>query len=171
MQNAAQSLLQLMGGKGYQLDHIAGRALIDSRPFQIFEGSNDVLYQQITEAVLKQLRRADTNNLRAFLADHEMTQRATDYLQDTLDFSVDPKMSQRKRVELGRAIGRVVTMEFIIEMGDRGFRSDLISNALSVFQQKVEGLVASYRNHREAAIVDDYVEGSAWTDFVQPAAS
>ena len=46
MQEASQSLLQLVGAKGYRLDHIAGRATVDSRPFQIFEGSNDVLYQQ-----------------------------------------------------------------------------------------------------------------------------
>jgi hypothetical protein len=32
--------------------------VVDSRPFQIFEGSNDVLYQQITESVLKSMRRA-----------------------------------------------------------------------------------------------------------------
>jgi len=42
MQSAAQNLLQLMGAKGYKLDHIAGRSLTDSRPFQIFEGSNDI---------------------------------------------------------------------------------------------------------------------------------
>ncbi|MDZ7681548.1 MAG: acyl-CoA dehydrogenase family protein [Fodinibius sp.] len=57
MQQAAQSLLQLTGAKGYRLDHIAGRALIDSRPFQIFEGSNDILYQQISESVLKNMRK------------------------------------------------------------------------------------------------------------------
>ena len=51
MQEAAQSLLQLVGAKGYRLDHIAGRAAVDSRPFQIFEGSNDVLYAQISEAL------------------------------------------------------------------------------------------------------------------------
>ncbi|MDD2636951.1 MAG: acyl-CoA dehydrogenase family protein, partial [Bacteroidales bacterium] len=51
MQEAAQSFLQLVGAKGYRLDHLAGRSLVDSRPFQIFEGSNDILYQQVTESV------------------------------------------------------------------------------------------------------------------------
>ena len=35
MQKASQSLLQLTGAKGYRLDHIAGRSVVDSRPFQI----------------------------------------------------------------------------------------------------------------------------------------
>ncbi len=49
MQDAAQSLLQLVGAKAYKINHIAGRGTADSRPFQIFEGSNDILYAQISE--------------------------------------------------------------------------------------------------------------------------
>ena len=49
MQEASQSLLQLVGAKGFRLSHIAGRSIIDCRPFQIFEGSNDILYVQISE--------------------------------------------------------------------------------------------------------------------------
>ncbi|MBV5350204.1 acyl-CoA dehydrogenase, partial [bacterium] len=47
MQNAAQSLVQMVGAKAYRLSHIGGRGITDSRPFQIFEGSNDMLYSQI----------------------------------------------------------------------------------------------------------------------------
>lgn len=168
MQASAQSLLQLMGGKGYKLDHIAGRALIDSRPFQIFEGSNDVLYQQISEAVLKQMRKMKETNLYQFLSDFDHTERAADYFTDMLDFDVDLKMPQRKLVELGRALGRVVTMEMIIEMGDRGFRTDLISNALSVFKSSVDALICSYRDSSTPTIVEDYADGGAWIDYVQP---
>ncbi|PSQ68177.1 MAG: acyl-CoA dehydrogenase, partial [Bacteroidetes bacterium QH_1_61_8] len=130
MQDAAQSLLQLTGGKGYRLDHVAGRSVVDSRPFQIFEGSNDVLYQQISEAVLKSMRQAKERNLRSFLEDHDLTARATEYVSEALDFEVDQSLPQRKLVDLGRVLGRVVTMEMVIELGDRGFRSDLISNCL-----------------------------------------
>jgi alkylation response protein AidB-like acyl-CoA dehydrogenase len=166
MQNAAQSLLQLTGGTGYRLDHVAGRSVVDSRPFQIFEGSNDVLYQQISESVLKSMRSAKERNLHAFLSDFEMTRRAADYFDDTLDFEVDLSLPQRKLVELGRILGRVVTMEFTIEMGDRGFRSDLISNCLQVFQKDVDSRVTTYRNHDLTEVVEEYVEGSAWLDYV-----
>jgi alkylation response protein AidB-like acyl-CoA dehydrogenase len=168
MQDASQSLLQLMGGKGYRLDHVAGRSVVDSRPFQIFEGSNDVLYQQISEAILKSMRQMKERNLQSFLSDHDLTTRATEYFDESLNFEVDQSLPQRKLVELGRILGRVVTMELVIEMGDRGFRSDLISNCLQVFRKNVQGLLSTYRNGEPTSVIEDYVEGgSAWIDFVQ----
>lgn len=167
MQDAAQSLLQLTGGKGYRLDHVAGRSVVDSRPFQIFEGSNDVLYQQISEAVLKSMRKMKERNLRSFLEGHELTARAIDYFSGALDFEVDQSLPQRKRVDLGRVLGRIVTMELVIELGDRGFRSDLISNCLQAFQEKVDRLLASYRRPQTPSVIDDYVDGSAWLDYVE----
>jgi len=166
MQDASQSLLQLTGGKGYRLDHVAGRSVVDSRPFQIFEGSNDVLYQQISESVLKSMRQMKEKNLLSFLEEHDLSARAADYFGDTLDFKVDQSLPQRKLVELGRILGRVITMELVIELGDRGFRSDLISNCLQSFQKKVEGLLASYQRGESPSVIDDYVDGSAWLDFV-----
>ena len=88
MQATAQSLLQLVGAKGYRLNHIAGRAIVDSRPFQIFEGSNDILYIQIGEAIQKQLQRAKNANLLALLSGMELTGLAADRLRKLLDFSV-----------------------------------------------------------------------------------
>jgi alkylation response protein AidB-like acyl-CoA dehydrogenase len=167
MQDAAQSLLQLMGGKGYRLDNVAGRSVVDSRPFQIFEGSNDVLYQQISEAMLKSMRRMKERNLQRFLADHDLTARAVEYFGDALSFEVDQSLSQRKLVELGRALGRIVTMELVIELGDRGFRSDLISNCLQVFRTEVDRLLAGYHRGEQTGIVEDYVDGSAWLDYVR----
>jgi hypothetical protein len=168
MQDASQSLLQLTGAKGYRLDHIAGRSTVDSRPFQIFEGSNDILYQQISEAVLKKMRRMKENNLYQYLKEYKLTARAADRFKDSLNFEVDLQMPQRKLVELGRMLGRIITMELTIEMGDRGFRSDLVSNCLSVLQQDAESIPSSYRSGCMTSVVDHYAEGSAWLDFVQP---
>ena len=168
MQDAAQSFLQLSGGQGYRLDHPAGRATVDSRPFQIFEGSNDVLYQQITETVLKRMRRAKVDNLGAFLRDFDPTRRAADRFGDTFDFTVDASsLTQRKSVELGRALGRVAVMEYIIELGDRGFRSDLISNALNVFVQEVRALLCSYQTATTPLPIEAYDDtDSSWLNFV-----
>src|SRR5690606_26630439 len=70
MQESAQIALQLAGANGYRLDHIAGRAVVDSRPFQIFEGSNEMLYGQIADSVLKLMRRSKETNLAKFLAQY-----------------------------------------------------------------------------------------------------
>ncbi|MEX2530845.1 MAG: acyl-CoA dehydrogenase family protein [Gemmatimonadota bacterium] len=167
MQDASQSLLQLTGAMGYRLDHIAGRSVVDSRPFQVFEGPNDVLYKQIAETILRTMRRKKVTRLLAYLQDYELTSRAADRFKKTLDFDVDTTIPQRKLVDLGRVLGHVVSMNMVIELGDRGFRSELIANGLEVLQQDVESLVASYHASRQVDVISDYSEDSKWLDFVE----
>lgn len=166
MQDASQSLLQLFGAVGYRLDHIAGRATVDSRPFQIFEGSNDILYQQISESVLKEMRRLKQTRLFDFLAAHDLTRRAADLFKDVLSFDVDFKLPQRKLVDLGRALGRVISVQFVLDLGDRGFRSDLVRGAVSVLRQDVAGLLCAYHNAHNEPVVDEYEDESSWLNFV-----
>ena len=168
MQSAAQSLLQLVGAKGYRLDHIAGRGVVDSRPFQIFEGSNDILYQQVSEAVVKGMRRMKESNLYRYLRQEDLTARAAEYFKDALDFEVDPQMPQRKFVELGQALSRIISMDLTIELGSRGFRSELVSNALTVLKQDVDAILTRYRSSRLAEVVEEYREESGWLDFIAP---
>ncbi len=165
MQDASDSLLQLTGAKGYRLDHIAGRSYVDSRPFQIFEGSNDVLYQQIAEGVLKRMRRLKQTNLYDFLAAFELTERTAGRFEDELDFEVDLNLPQRKLVELGRALGRIITMEMTAELGERGFHGDLVSGALGVLKQDVDALLCTYRHRGLTGVVEDYMEDSTWLDY------
>ena len=170
MHEASQSLLQLMGAKGYRLDHIAGRSTNDSRPFQIFEGSNDILYQQISESVLKSMRRMKESNLYRYLKQNESTARAADYFRDVLSFDVDWSLPQRKLVDLGKALGRIMSMEMTIEMGERGYRQDLIANALEEFRAEVNGIMETYRTGGLTAVIEDYRDDSGWLQFVETAA-
>src|SRR5690606_7537577 len=75
MQEAAQSAMQLIGAKSYKLNHIVGRATSDSRPFQIFEGSNDILYAQITEGLMKLMKRSKEHHVYQFLKGYNLTDR------------------------------------------------------------------------------------------------
>ena len=166
MHDASQSLLQLVGAKGYRLDHIAGRSMVDSRPFQIFEGSNDVLYSQIAEGVLKKMRARGEHNLLDFLEEYDMTERMADYFGDRLDFRIDTDLPQRKMVELGEILGRLISMEFVTDLGERGFRSDLVSNCLSVFQQEIDGRLSAFRSRAEASFVENRQESGSWLNYV-----
>ncbi len=168
MQQAAQSLLQLTGAKGYRLDHIAGRALIDSRPFQIFEGSNDILYQQISESVLKQMRKLKFENLYKFLNDFKLTERASDYFNDVLDFKINQQLAQDRLVELGRILSRVISVEFTLRLGDTGFNQKLINNAVQTLRADVERMVTSFINEKATDVVEDYEESSSWLESVTP---
>lgn len=168
MQAASQSLLQLVGAKGYRLDHIAGRSIVDSRPFQIFEGSNDILYQQITESVLKLMKMAKVTNLYEFMKDHPLMQHAAEHFQDLLNFEVDMKMAQRKLVELGKALGRVISLNMTLEMGHRGFNTGMVQNALDVVQQEVSSLIQSFAHPIKPAAVEeiDLSDNGLWRAFV-----
>jgi len=168
MQEAAQSFLQLMGAQGYREDHLAGRALVDSRPYQIFEGSNDILYQQVTEAVVKSMRRVKEANLGAYLRTEPLTARAAELFGDALSFDVDWSMPQRKLVELGRAISRIVTMEMTIELGERGYSVDLVRSMLDETRTEVRSILDTVRHGGITALVED-ATAPEWLARVRPA--
>lgn len=168
MQAAAQSLLQLVGAKGYRLDHPAGRALVDSRPFQIFEGSNDILYQQISESVLKSMTKLKQTNLYRYLSSLDLTTGAADYFRTSLDFVPDRALPQRKMVELGRALSRIISMQMVLDLGNRGFRQDLIENSIGIIRRDVSRLLTSFSDDAHPRVVDEYQDGSSWRQFLPP---
>ena len=167
MQRASQSLLQLTGAIGYRLDHIAGSAVVDSRPFQIFEGSNDILFQQITESILKMMRKSQEMNLGKFLNDFHLTEHSAGYLKDILDFNLDLQMSQRKQVDLGRALSRIISMGFVLDMKSEGFNKKLISNTIDTLVSEVNGIICSFNNLSKNKIVEEYKSESTWIDYLQ----
>lgn len=164
MQASAQSLLQLVGAKGYRLNHIAGRALIDSRPFQIFEGSNDILYIQIAEAIQKQMQQAKQINLFDFLHSHPLTGQAAEPLKPLLSFDLKQQLSQRKLTEFGKMTSRIISMDLVLKLGESGFEKNLIKNALSNLQQEISALVSGYRTANETDYVEGYEEEKSWFD-------
>lgn len=167
MHEASQSLMQLVGAKGYRADHIAGRSLVDSRPFQIFEGSNDILYQQISESVLKGMKKSKIENLYTYMKDYSLTSQAADHFKEQLNFKVDHKIAQRKMVQLGRAIGRLVTMNMTIKLGETGFNSELISNSLKSLSNEIETHFARFGSEPQPDIIVDYHPESAWSQFIK----
>lgn len=165
MQEAAQSLLQLVGAKGYRLDHFAGRALVDSRPFQIFEGSNDILYAQISEAMLKQMKVARESNLFRFLNSFELTRRASDRLKPLLDFALNPSLSQRKLVEFGQLVSRLIAMELVLISGERGFDRGLTESSLANLHQEITTLLARSASDNRTALIDLEQKHPSWRNF------
>ena len=166
MQEAAQSLVQLVGAKAYRINHIGGRGTADSRPFQIFEGSNDILYAQISEGLIKLMKRTKENNLYKFLKEFDLTSMAADYIKELTSFNLDFQMQQRKLVELGRVIGRIISLNQVIDIANKGFRKDLIEGGITMLQQDITRLISnfSFKNNKE--VVEGYQENSSWLNFV-----
>jgi alkylation response protein AidB-like acyl-CoA dehydrogenase len=166
MQEAAQSLVQLVGAKAYQISHIGGRGTADSRPFQIFEGSNDILYAQISEGLIKLMKRAKENNLYRFLNEYDLTGKAAEYVKELTSFNLDFQMQQRKLVELGRVIGRIISLNQVLDLANKGFRKDLIEGGITMLQQDISKLMAVFSFNNKTGVIEDYHENSSWLNFV-----
>jgi alkylation response protein AidB-like acyl-CoA dehydrogenase len=165
MQKSAQTLLQLVGAIGYRLNHIAGRAIVDSRPFQIFEGANDILYTQISESLIKFMKTVKETNVWEFLKVHPLTFRSVDHLKELLNFTIDFQMPQRKLVEMGKALSRIVSMDLVIKMGENGFRKDLIDGAVAMLHQEISTLMNTFSFKQNTMVVENYEEDSAWANL------
>ncbi|MBP3193585.1 acyl-CoA dehydrogenase family protein [Natronogracilivirga saccharolytica] len=165
MQDAAQSFLQLTGAQGYKLDHMAGRGIIDSRPFQIFEGSNDILYQQIAESFIKRMRKAKISVLYDYLKSYELTQKASEYLEKDTNISVSADMAQRKQVVLGKMLGYVVTMNMVLDLGEKGFNNELIGNTLNVLSVEIKKFLNVLHELPESFPSEDIESSANWADF------
>jgi hypothetical protein len=104
MVSSAHHYQQLVGGEGYRVDsptNIAGKAFLDTRVFTIFDGTNDLLSQQLTQFCLK--RRGD-RSMSDFLAT-AFPYTGPGIVQHGLDMRfLDGELSQEQLVLGGRAI-------------------------------------------------------------------
>lgn len=165
MQESAQSLLQLFGAKGYKLNSIAGRSVVDSRPFQIFEGSNDILYHQIADTALKMMKNAKEKSLYRFLKG--FASRAAEAIREFVSFNPETGSPQRKLVEFGQIISRIISMDLVLYLAEKGFRKDLIDNTLISLKQEISTLLNTFNFENSTRVVVEYEEDSSWLDFSQ----
>ncbi|MGZ2368928.1 acyl-CoA dehydrogenase family protein [Ancylomarina sp. YFZ004] len=165
MQEAAQTLTQLSGANGYKAESIGSRAIIDSRPFQIFEGSNDMLYTQLSEMVMKIMTKKKNMNLSDFFKNHELTKNVSDYFKNVVDFTLDTNLPQRKIVDLGKIISKVVAADHVVQLGAKGFRSDLINDSLETIKHEISMLVSSYKFQTNVSPTEEYKDQSSWLSF------
>ncbi len=166
MQESAQILVQLVGAAAYKLNHIGGRGIVDSRPFQIFEGANDILYNQICESVVRQMKAAKESNIFHFLKNHHLTARVADEVKKMFNFNLDAQMPQRKYVEFGKTMSRLASLDMLVKLGEAGFRTDLIQNAKSVLLQEITQLMSQFNFDQKVLVVENYNENSEWSVFV-----
>jgi hypothetical protein len=162
MQESAQTLTQLSGANGYKAESLGSRGIVDSRPFQIFEGSNEMLYTQISEMVKKLMNRQKTMNLSEFLQNYKLTKNVADHFKSILNFKIDLDIPQRKNVDLGKIISRIVSANLVAELGTKGFRQDLVGNSIESIKHEVSMLVSSYKFQTNISPIEEYHDSSSW---------
>ncbi|MDV7698223.1 acyl-CoA/acyl-ACP dehydrogenase [Chryseobacterium soli] len=166
MQEAAQTLVQLSGGKGYRISHIGGRGIMDSRPFQIFEGSNEMLYTQISEGILKDMKKKKTPHFGSYLALNDLSKEAVKLYSQELDFSIDQALSQRKMIDLGKIIARIVIVNDLIELNNLGFEQELTDMTIEMVRQEIVSLLASMHHHKALVPIEESNGKSDWMAFL-----
>lgn len=165
MQEAAQSLLQLTGAAGYRRDQFAGRAIVDCRPFQIFEGSNDILYEQVAETVIKGMQRSGAAKVSEYLGELEIGRKAADRVRDLFDFSIDGSLPQRKAVSLGQALARTIGLHMVVALGERGFSRDLVERTAGVLRRSVARCLGGFHAELRTPFVHEYRADAHWRAF------
>ena len=83
-----------------------------------------------------------------------------------MNFNLDFQIPQRKLVEMGSIIGRVISLNQVIEMANKGFRKDLIDNGITMLQQEISHLMTNFNFKNSTQIIEDYKENSSWLNFV-----
>jgi len=166
MQESSQLLVQLSGANGYRISHIGGRGIMDSRPFQIFEGSNEMLYSQIADIITRAMKKQKQLNLFDYLKEFKLTSEACQYFKKDLNFTINTSLSQRKLVDLGKILARIVCIGYVLQLQEKGFRKDLVDNCIITVQQELSALFNSFHFDNTVQVIEDYSEDSSWLKFV-----
>jgi len=166
MQESAQIALQLAGANGYRLDHIAGRGVVDSRPFQIFEGSNEMLYAQIAEGVIKFMKKAKETNLLQFLKQYRLTEGAAADFATSLNFNLNDNIKQRDLVILGRVIARVICFQFVLNMNNKGFDNQMTALTRQQINMDIASFIGQLKSDTNCNPLLEYHDNTDWADFI-----
>lgn len=137
LQASAQSAVQLRGGQGFRKDHYTGKAFVDSRPFQIFEGSNDVLYEAIAAQLQGEARKGGDKTLAETLARHPELP-APKLPDDGVGGQpTQGEDSQVDRVLLGKIISRYSAIGIVQHAA--GVRPELAESATAFLRAECDG--------------------------------
>jgi regulator of replication initiation timing len=87
-------------------------------------------------------------------------------VKELMNFNMDMEMSQRKTVGMGKVIGRIISMNQVLNLAQKGFRQDLIEGAISMLKQDISKLMAGFTSDDKSSVIEDYQEKSEWIQFV-----
>ncbi len=110
---AADSAVQVFAAAAYKRNHVVGRAFTDSRPFQIFEGSNDVLHENTYDVLASRYDAVDTEVAGAELVRYglKLSDSIPAAVRDALAMGEQP--SQRQKVQGGKILSWILVQSVL----------------------------------------------------------
>jgi hypothetical protein len=112
------------------------------------------------------MKQAKESNLFQFLKNYSLTGKSAEHSKEILNFNLDTQLPQRKLVELGKVLSRIVSMEMVIDLGLKGFNPELIANSITMMKQELNNLMSSYSFSNTTLVLADYRDDSHWGNFV-----
>jgi hypothetical protein len=112
------------------------------------------------------MKRKNDFDIYTFLKDFSLTDKSHPYFKNEVGFSFIPGLKQRKLIDLGKIFSRIISLNFVLEMEEKGFRKDLTSNCIEILKGDVSKLVNSFHYKNTVVQIDEYHENSLWYDFV-----
>ena len=143
MFSAAHHYQQLTGGEGYRCGsstNIAAQAFLDARVYTIFDGTNDLLSQQLTEHCLARL---GGKTLSDFLSAWPLTAPALAGHGVDLTF-LDRKLDQEHRVLAGRAIAYAFAMTQVMNWASRTGAGDTAGDAVEFLKADIAQVATEF---------------------------
>lgn len=141
MNLSSNCAMQLLGAAGYKKNHFVGQAYLDSRAFPIFEGTNDVLYEKIFDALKKAHGRVSLETLKAELKNYGLFLDKGFPVNWMEDLPPTENCTQRKKVH----IGQLIAWAFIVGILGSifGRKNPACSDGLRVALKEAHSLAAS----------------------------
>lgn len=144
MLESALNYQQLCGGEGYRRDspsNNAAYALLDSRVYTIFDGTNDLLSQQLAEFCVKESK---DGNVVKFLSEFEKTKNGITHIN--FDLSVlNNNDTQEERVMNGQIISRIFGLQCLeeaLEATEKHFEYGDFRNAVLFLNADIKKTIA-----------------------------
>ncbi|HEV8562696.1 MAG TPA: acyl-CoA dehydrogenase family protein [Actinophytocola sp.] len=159
MVSSAYHYQQLVGGEGYRVDsptNIAGKAFLDTRVFTIFDGTNDLLSQQLTQFCLK---RRGARSLSGFLA-ARCPYTGPGIVKHGLDMRfLDQELKQEHLVLGGRAIAYAFAITQLTRWAQQvgGDAVDRAREAIEFLKCDIDGIAREFALLATGVLDDDEV--------------
>lgn len=166
MLSAALHYQQLVGGEGYRYGsptNIAAQAALDARVYTVFDGTNDLLSQQLAEHCLTEL---DGQRLSNFLATWPLTAPAINTHRINLAF-LDRNLAQEHLVLAGRAIAYAFAITQVMHWaGQVGADAATARAAIEFLKADITQVATEFRLLDTGLLEDFYParDGSATPD-------
>ena len=140
MSMASDAALQLFASAAYKKNHIVGRGFVDSRPFRIFEGVNEVLDESIYEMIVRRNGRCDPDAVARELAYYGLGPSGRIY-KTALELFSKPATAQRQRVAFGRVLAWLLCLGIVEKATEKS--DEQRRDATLFVSRQIAGIAAS----------------------------